>query len=302
MALSRRAFLAVAGMGVGATLIRPHIALAAPKFEIVHVKSFDEVPLQTISLDRRKTGLMLATKHEATGELDYAQSFLDAGGYDYSGVTVDISTISGETKAVDGTFTALWENVGADATGAAVDVEMVLHDIRLYPIAGVKKGRFAVCRSLNTPNANTTLCSHRIKGQTGNINAVREKAHMRILRHGTNELATGNMNFTMRDVDVSTYNSDYPEGVRFISGFGSPIYVTEDTDLAVDVDSGWAIISIPNDGSGNDLPQQSVVAVCGPEFEIEWQGYRCATALFSSVKQTPAKIQMDKNPSRAVWL
>lgn len=116
-----RGGVALLGLGLGAAVVRPFGALAAPgdPWRVVHVASFDDVPVTGIELSPFDFVISEASSVSVTGELEY----------DREDQQITVPLASGEPRAFDGTAVLVWENVAIDEDNTRLDCELTISDV-----------------------------------------------------------------------------------------------------------------------------------------------------------------------------
>lgn len=305
-----RGGVALVGLGTANAVLQPLAVLAAPgdRYDVVTVGTFEnDVPLQGIFIRAEDILLKHATNVEVTGELSFGDVTIhESSTYRAQAVTVPVEALS--ERDVEGTFKALIENAAIDSDGERLDMELFLHDVHL----GVCPERYQegdVMSIFASPDPDyvipptadgetlrhtTYFQSYSLRDWPGSASPVRQTLRVRFLRHGTQELAHGKLNYVMRDVDICDLRvAAFAEGFRLVSGFDRKIYVSMDTTLNVDTATGLISARGPQ---ADDTPAVMAIAVAEPEFEVAWQGYWCASWAFSTWDQAPINI-----PVKKIW-
>lgn len=277
-----RGGVALLGLGLGAAVLRPFGALAAPgdPWRVVHVASFDDVPITGIELSPFDFVISEASSVSVTGELEY----------DREDQQITVPLASGEPRAFDGTAVLVWESVAIDEDNTRLDCELTISDVyatscRLsYPVPEDRNK--ILCQPWNSAASRNMLALYDTRDHNNyDVPPIGMTVRIRFLRHGTNELAKGGFYFFVRDIDVlCAANDDYSEGVVLKSGFENPVYALETTRLRIDTATGHIREGALDGGSLTCDPRDQFAILAAPDFSFEWRGAPgCGTFLFDSL-------------------
>ena len=194
--------------------------------------------------------------------------------------------LNGTNRAVPGSFTLRWDDVGIDANGTHVDLLAEFYNI-VIPLATQNS-------ALNRwgtiwPLLGTYYDHPTVTGIVGGT--TRMDVHVRLLKRGTNDLASGTYLACFDDIDSRDgFNGMHPaEAVYNVGGWHNQIYFKSAATYGhvyIDVNAGrvWANGTYSNaqtpEGSKSYDLDCGFVAPTNPDFRFRVEGGCYQTALF----------------------
>lgn len=153
--------------------------------------------------------------------------------------------VVGEEK-IDGTLTFFWENVGQDAKGNRIDIEIVVDNISLRYYGLTTDRDYA-----KAPIAGTAQLTESFYAHAGLLWESSLDFHFYAYKTGTREAVSGWLRSGVKDLDIPSYSDDYAgdwcESLELLDGCGEDVYVNgEDTDETCILDIRPNDAGIPN--------------------------------------------------------
>lgn len=264
--------------------------------------AFTSVPLSTIDMRANKLAGHKAKSVKCTGDLSWVRgNYHSLANGETDDMYVLVHTYKGRSAYnVSGTATFFWENVAIDADGDACDVECVLSNIRCSAAsdaATAVAGKVYMAYAKLELSSQFALSSYCTGNASMQVPGVRERVRVRIFKHGTRTLANGRLWLYVNDIDMKyPQNLSHAEGMTFVSGFESLLYVDPNTKLDIDAAAGKVAAGVVQENDPN-TSRTSFYIEAHPDFTLEWQGYHCGTNIFNSTRV----VNHVDVPVRKVW-
>ena len=194
-----------------------------------------------------------------------------------------------------------WNSVVYDANDEVYDFILYLTDIG-YKSADIAGMHCVLYDYVGVGYQALNFCGKGFSPDLSNGARVGTKltATFSVVKHGTNELASGKVLYGFMDLDVGGFHGydvmtmdDYVESVQVLSDTLSPIYVRPDTTLHVKVSERQFLGTGINDNSLTAV-QQSGISFLGNASgtTIHWRGVGCGTRVVLDIDSFTTKYQI----------
>ena len=281
------------GLGVSSLVtaklgLVPTAAFAADVYRVVRLASWDDLPAQSIYMSPYEFAVNTA-------------EVVCTGDYKWISPSVVTDTDVSRTRKLSGTCRFTYRDRAVDVDGSSLDVVLEVMSCTLFAWPGVSApagSRQFVFRGDVSPavasKSGQLSVDDEPYGTNHNCNPMSITFRIRLLRKD-GSLAYGRLMFAARDVDINcSYNDDYSESIRLVSGFDPEIYVLDSSWLLIDTSVGRVHENYQGTNYASN-PNETFTAVATPDFQFEWRGHQCGTVLFDSVA---SDITI---PVRKVW-
>ncbi len=268
----------------GASLIQPSFALADEARITICQGSVFDAPKQGIVLDSRRVFDISKAEFSTTNpaQLGIRSCRIDREPLHqtYRGIAY-LGTPPKETEiTLAGTASLLWIDIGTDAQGDRVDVEITLSDITLLNKTSNDKEILLLTEveGLGVLEAqaitNTGICGN---SKTFSLN---------VYKTGTNTPASGCFLMGIRDLDIAdrtngvlpNYLGKYAESIQLMHGFEPDIYINDSCFLSID--ASRALFKPTKEDLASSYDSGFVVALDTAGASFSWAGAACGTVVF----------------------